>query len=67
LDLPFKVEMWDRHGQHIRWVVSANTNVTIARAAFEAAVANYPDQRFTLRQGMMVIRTYPPEERERRT
>jgi hypothetical protein len=50
-NLPFRVELWDRHSQHVRWVVSASTNVMIAVGAFEAAVACYPPyERFTLRQ-----------------
>jgi hypothetical protein len=51
-NLPFRVELWDRHSSNIRWVVSASTNVNIAVGAFEATVACYPPyERFTLRQG----------------
>jgi hypothetical protein len=58
-NLHFRVELWDRHAEHIRWVVSASSNVLIAHGAFDAAVANYPDQRFCLRQGVMLIREHP--------
>jgi hypothetical protein len=34
-------------------------NVIIAQAAFDAAVEHWPDQRFTLRQGIMLIREHP--------
>ena len=29
-------------------------------AALDAAIAKYPDQRFTLRNGILVIRQHPP-------
>lgn len=59
-NLPFRVEMWDRTDQHIRWVVSASSSVTMAHAAFDVAVANYPDQRFVLRNRTLVIRKHGP-------
>ncbi len=59
--LPFRVELWDRHDQHIRWVIAASSNVAIGHAALDAAIANYPDQRFTLRNGILVIREHAPD------
>ena len=59
--LPFRVEMWDRHDQHIRWVVAASSSVAIGHAALDTAIANYPDQRFTLRNGILVIREHVPK------
>jgi len=59
--LPFRVEMWDRHDQHIRWVMAASSSVAIGHAALDAAIANYPGQRFTLRNGILVIRQHAPE------
>jgi len=59
-NLPFRVEMWDRHDKHIRWVVSASSSVAIAHAALDMAAANYPSERFTLRNGALVIREYKP-------
>jgi hypothetical protein len=59
-NLSFRVELWDRHAKHIRWVVKAAGTVTIAQAAFDAAVANWPGEHFTLRQGIMLIREHPP-------
>ena len=56
--LPFRVEMWDRSDQHVRWVVSASSSVAIAHAALDAAIANFPGQRFTLRNGILVIREH---------
>lgn len=59
--LPFRVELWDRNNQHIRWVIAASSSVAIGHAALDAAIANYPDQRFTLRNRILVIREHAPE------
>jgi hypothetical protein len=56
--LPFRVEMWDRSEQHVRWVISASSSVAIAHAALDAAIANFPGQPFTLRNGILVIREH---------
>jgi hypothetical protein len=61
--LPFRVELWDRQDQNVRWVVAAASTVAIAHAALDTAIANFPDQRFTLRNGIHVIRAYPQEKR----
>jgi hypothetical protein len=58
-NLPFRVEMWDRNEQHVRWVIAASASVAVGHAAMDAAIANYPDQHFTLRNGILVIRQYP--------
>ena len=58
-NLPFRVEMWDQSDQHIRWVIAASAGVAVGHAALDAAIANYPDQRFTLRNGILVIRQHP--------
>lgn len=50
--------MWDRTDQHVRWVVSASSTAALAHAAFDTAIANYPDQPFTLRNGILVIREH---------
>jgi hypothetical protein len=44
--------MWDRSDQHIRWVIAASASVAVGHAAMNAAIAVYPDQRFTLRNGI---------------
>jgi hypothetical protein len=61
-NLPFRVEMWDRHDQHIRWVVAASSSVAIGQAALDTAIATYPTERFTLRNGILVIRVSRPWE-----
>jgi hypothetical protein len=58
--LPFRVELWDRHDQHIRWVIAAASSVAVGHAALHAAIASYPDQRFTLRNGIQVIGEHVP-------
>ena len=58
-NLPFRVEMWDQSDQHIRWVIAASASVAVGHAAMDAAIANCPDQRFTLRNGILVIRQHP--------
>jgi hypothetical protein len=59
--LPFRVELWDRHEQHIRWVSAASASVAVGHAALDAAIAFYADQRFTLRNGIQVIREHVPK------
>lgn len=59
--LPFRVEMWDQFDQHIRWVIAASASVAVGHAALDAAIANYPGQRFTLRNGALVIREDVPK------
>ena len=41
--LPFRVELWDRHDQHIRWVIAAASSVAVGHAALDAAIASYPE------------------------
>jgi hypothetical protein len=61
--MPYRVELWDRHAKHIRWVVAATGTVTIGHAALDAAIASFPDQHFTLRQGIRVLRDHVPKGR----
>jgi len=58
--LPFRVELWDRHDRHIRWVIAASSSAAVEHAALDAAIANFPGRRFTLRNGVLVIREHPP-------
>jgi hypothetical protein len=56
----FRIEIWDRYGEHIHWVIAASASITISNAAFDAAVREYPTQRLTLRKGAMLIREHRP-------
>jgi hypothetical protein len=58
-NMSFRVELWDRHALHIRWVIAAAGSVFLARAAFEEAIKQWPDQKLTLRQGIMLISEHP--------
>jgi hypothetical protein len=60
-NMNFRVELWDRRAQHFRWVIAAAGTVSIAHAAFDAAITNWPQERFTLRQGIMLIRERSPD------
>ena len=40
-------------------VIAASASVAVGLAAMDAAIANYPEQRFTLRNGILVIRQHP--------
>jgi hypothetical protein len=53
-ELPFKVQAWTRDGQIDRLIATAS-NVVVARAAYDAAVALYPAEEITLRQCARVI------------
>jgi hypothetical protein len=55
----FRVELWDRHADHIRWVIAASSSIAISNAAFDVAVSEFRGQRITLRKGAMVLREHP--------
>ena len=58
-NLPFHVELWDRHSERLRWTVAACGNVALANGAFDQALKHWPGQRLALRQGAMLIREHP--------
>jgi hypothetical protein len=60
--LPFRVELWDQSSQHVRWVIAASASVAVGHAALDAAIETYPGQRFTLRNGILVIREHQPKQ-----
>jgi hypothetical protein len=64
-NMSFRVELWDQHALHIRWVIAAAGSVFLARAAFEEAVKQWPDQKLTLRQGIMLISEHPDPPHKR--
>jgi hypothetical protein len=51
----FKVEKWDWRNQHVEEIVASTSLLLVARAAFDAAVEQYPGVQITLRQGIRVI------------
>ena len=58
-NMSFRVELWDRHAKHIAGRLPLSAHVTIAQATFEAAVNEWPHERFTLRHGIRLIREHP--------
>jgi hypothetical protein len=62
-NLHHRVELWDHTGQHVRWVIAACGTVTIGHAAFDAAIKSWPNERFSLRNGIQLIREHPPKKR----
>jgi hypothetical protein len=63
-NMNFRVELWDQHALHIRWVIAAAGSVFLAHAAFEEAVKQWPDQKLTLRNGMLLMREHPKGQRK---
>ena len=57
-DLPFHVEQWD--GETAIRLMSASANLLVARGAFDAAVAAYPNYRWLLREGTRVVKENQP-------
>jgi hypothetical protein len=62
-NMAYRVKLWDGHAQHIRWTIAAIGHVAIAQATFEAAVREWPHERFTLRHGIRLIREHGPSEK----
>jgi hypothetical protein len=50
-NMSFHVELWDRHANHLRWVVTAAGNLSLAQAAFDAASREWPDHVKPRREG----------------
>jgi hypothetical protein len=55
----YKVERWDWKDEHVEEIVASASLIMIGRAAFDAAVEQYPGVRLTLRQGARVIAKAP--------
>jgi hypothetical protein len=63
MDDNFKVERWDDY-HHIEKTHAICECLTAARGAFHAVVAEWPDKRFTLRNGARVILEHPKPQRD---
>jgi len=48
-----------RNGGLIRWTVATAGLVSMGHATFEEPVKDWPQEQFTLRQGMMLVRGQP--------
>jgi hypothetical protein len=60
-EFSFKIERWSADDATLERSIAAADNLVVARAAFDAAVAAYPQARTTLRDGIRVIAKYPVE------
>lgn len=58
-NMNYRVELWDRYALHVRWVIAAVRHVSIARAAFDEAIRQFPE-RLTLRNGVLVLQEHDP-------
>jgi uncharacterized SAM-dependent methyltransferase len=54
-DLDFRIEQWDPTGKSIEMLIAASADLTVARAAFDAAVKRRPGEIILLRQKTRVI------------
>lgn len=57
---PLKVEVWE--GDKVRETLAVVSHVTVAIAAYEAAVKERPGRAVTLRNGARVIRATEPSK-----
>ena len=55
----YRIELWDKHAVRGRWLLAASGNVFVARAAFDEAAKQWPNQRLTLRNGMHLLDEHP--------
>jgi hypothetical protein len=60
--MSFRVELWDRYANHVRWTVAAAGSISVAHAVFEQALKDWPHEHFALRQGIMFIREDPQKK-----
>ena len=58
-NLNYRMELWGKYALHIRWTMAAVGHIDLARAAFDEAVKQFPNQRLTLRNGILVIQEHP--------
>jgi hypothetical protein len=54
-DLPYRVEVWDRHDTRVDELIALVGDHAVARAAFEEAVRRRPGRIVTLRQKSRVL------------
>jgi hypothetical protein len=64
-NMNYRVELWDEYALHVRWVIAAVGHIYVARAAFDQAVKTFPNQRLTLRNGILLICEHPPSKTAR--
>lgn len=67
--LQYVIERWASDGKHIEETIARCSNLAVARAAFNAAISEYPNFVITLSQGMQLIdrTTVPDPEQKQQT
>ena len=63
-NLLFAVELWTEDDQNVDEVLARSSKIVIARAALDAAIADYPGRILTLRQGCRLIDGTARRQRE---
>ena len=58
MEARFKIEAWTKTDNLEREIAIVD-DIMVARAAFNAAAAQWPDARLTLRQGIRVLMEHP--------
>jgi hypothetical protein len=58
-NMSYRVELWDKYALHIRWTIAAIGHISHARATFDEAVKQFPNEHLTLRHGILVIQEHP--------
>ena len=64
IEHPWRVEQWDRKTgvSFVERTFAECTHLDVARAAFDAAVAAYPNEHITMRAGAHVFREHRPDK-----
>jgi hypothetical protein len=62
--LEYVIERWASDGSHIEETIARCSRISVARAAYGAAVSDYPRFVITLSHGLQLIeRTFPPAKK----
>jgi len=54
-DLPYRIEIWSAGDQRVEELIATASNAIVARAAFNAAAAQYPARLVRLRNRALVM------------
>jgi hypothetical protein len=57
----YKVEHWDSTEQHVFQLLHASNDLGRAQAIFESETKRWPRGRYLLRQGIRVLKRWPPD------
>jgi hypothetical protein len=57
----FKVELWSKDGNRILKMIHAGNRIEKAREVFADVVKRRPGGRYTIRQGIRVLRKWPED------